>query len=280
MRKSSLVLLVICAALLLSNCTMLQKEPTATPEPTATDTPVPTDTPEPTETPVPTETTTPTNTLVPTNTPKPTKTATPTPYGYLSPKDYITDFSAGDGWYDFYLSPLNARPDYDVIYTGKEAEVSIETKQTYVYLIQDDLWYEEGEAVYVEATINVTDGPYDNHMSVVCRYTNDGWYEFSIRSGGNWELFTHDTEDGYKWLDTGATYTINMRHDENTIGMLCDGEELTLFINGERIKTVNDRTRDEGGVGVSVKTIGSGGSVYEIVSFYAVNDLSLVTLPE
>ena len=282
MKKIFAILLVLAAAMALSNCAFLQPEPTATPEPTETDTPVPTDTatPVPTDTPVPTETATPTNTLVPTNTPRPTKTATPTPYGFLSDKDYITDFNVGDGWFDLYLTPLNKRPDYGVSYNGKEAEISIETKQTYVYLIHEDLWYDEGEPVYVETTINVTDGPYDNHMSVVCRFTEDGWYEFSIRSGGNWELFDHDNDDGYKWLDTGATYSINMRYDENTIGMLCDGDALTLFINGEKIKTVYDDTRDEGSVGFSVKTIAYGGSVYEVSSFSAINDLSMVDLPD
>ena len=228
----------------------------------------------------PTDPPPPTNTPAPTNTPSPTNTPEPmfSNPGMITEKDYATDFSFSEGWYDFYISP-ETRPDYSLTYEGDQAVLRVETKDTYVYMIQDDLYYYEGEPVYVEATIEVTDGPYDNNLGVVCRVSDEGWYEYLIRSGGNWELYLYDSDDGYKWLDTGATYAINMKHAENTIGMLCDGDEITLFVNGENVKTVYNDEMDEGTVGLNVGTLEYGGSVFEIKSFYAINDMSMLNLP-
>mgnify|MGYP001557092336 CR=1 FL=1 len=284
MKKPLSLAILVCAAFALCSCNFSLAPATETPMPTDTPVPTATDTPEPTatETPTPTETPVPTKTPIPTNTPRPTKTATPTPFGFLSPSylDYFTDFTIGDGWFDFYLSNTHFA-EYDVSFTGEEVKIDVDTAVTYVYLIQSQLYYEEDQPVYVEATIDVTGGPYDNHMAVVCRFTDEGWYEFSIRSGGNWEVydFISDTKY-YRLVDSGATFNINMRHDENTLGMLCDGDALTLFVNGEKIKTVHDDKREEGLVGFSVKSLKDGNSVYELQSFYAINDLSLMDLPD
>lgn len=63
--------LLIITSLLLTSCSALMPQPTATPVPT--DTPIPTDTPAPTATPLPTETPTPEPTITPTETSGPDK---------------------------------------------------------------------------------------------------------------------------------------------------------------------------------------------------------------
>jgi len=154
----------------------------------------------------------------------------------------------------------------------------IETPNTYVYNIQDDLWYYEDEPVYVEAEISTVSGVYDNNLGVVCRVTEDGWYEFMIRTNGYWDFWRYDEEDGYINLGYGGSWSINMKHKTNVVGMLCDGDEFTLYINGTETKTYIDDTFSEGQTGYSVGTLEYGEVEFEAYSFTSVNDLSLVNL--
>jgi hypothetical protein len=228
------------------------------------------------EQPAPTNTPWPTNTPLPTAPPLPTATPIPSNPGMITDKDYYTDFTFNDGWFDYYTNGAG----YDLDYTGREALITVNNDYTYVYLFQEDLYYYPGEAVYVETTIEVADGPYNNNLGVTCRVTEEGWYEFLIRTNGYWDLYIYDIEDeAYRALDTGGSWDIKMKHAENTIGMLCDGNQMTLYINGNEVKTVRNDEWDEGGVGLNVGTLEYGGSEFEVKSFTAVNDLSLVNLP-
>ncbi|MEE4194082.1 MAG: hypothetical protein V2J07_02680 [Anaerolineae bacterium] len=229
--------------------------------------------PEPTTPPLPTNTPFPTNTPAPTNTPEPVYSNP----GMITEKDYVTDFSFNDGWFDYYTNGAG----YDVNYTGDAALINIRNDYTYVYLFQEDLYYYPGEAVYVETTIEVNDGAYNNNLGVTCRVTDEGWYEFLIRTNGYWDLYIFDVDSSqYQHLDTGGSWDINMKYAENTIGMLCDGDEMTLYINGVKVKTVRNDVWDEGGVGLNVGTLEYGGSEFEVKSFYAINDMSMLNLPD
>ena len=234
---------------------------------------------QPMETAVPTNTPLPTAPPLPTNTPMPTYTPVPSNPGMITELDYHTDFSFSDGWYDYYISPINY-PEYTIDFGAGRARVTIETEDTYVYMVQEDLYYYEGEAVYVETTISANEGAYNNNLGVICRVSEEGWYEFLIRSNGYWDFYIYESGEGYTVLDTGGSWNIKMKHEENTVGMLCDGDKFTVYINGVETKVVRNNTLLEGSVGLNVGTLEWGGVEFDVKNFIAVNDLSLVNLPD
>lgn len=232
---------------------------------------------EPTNTPEPSRTPLPTNTPAPTNTSRPVYTPTLANPGLITEKDYYTEFQSLAGWFDFYIAD-NARPEYEVDMTDRGMSINVDTSDTYVYLIQEDLWYDEGESVYVEVEISTLEGVYDNNLGVACRVSEDGWYEFDIRTNGYWDFYRYDDDGGYTYLDGGGSWNINMKHDTNVIGMLCHGDTFTIYINGVETKDVHDKKYVEGGTGFTVATLEYGGLDFIIHSFTSVNDLSLVGL--
>lgn len=231
--------------------------------------------PEPSETPLPTFT------PQPTFTPRPTYTPTPANPGLITDLDYHTDFTIHQGWSDFRINDSSiSHPSYTVNFENGRARINVDTSYTYVYLVQEDLWYRDGERVYVEVTIQTNEGAFNNNLGVVCRYSDNGWYEFLVRANGYWDFYTFDQENGYKQLDMGGSMNINMQHKENTVGLLCDRDTFTLYINGHKTKTIRDTTFNSGGVGINVGTLEWGEVQFDVKSFTAVNDLSLVSLSD
>ncbi|NSW53422.1 MAG: hypothetical protein HPY85_13030 [Anaerolineae bacterium] len=231
----------------------------------------------PTTAPEPTRTPQPSLTPAPTNTPAPVYTPTLANPGLITENDYYTEFQDLTGWYDFYVSP-GARPEYEVTLDNRGMNIYVKTGDTYVYAIQEDLWYYPGEPVYVETEISTLEGAYDNNLGVVCRVNEFGWYEFLIRTNGYWDFYRYDEDQGYTYLGDGGSWNINMKHETNVVGMLCDGDEFTIYINGVETKTIIDDKFAEGGVGLNVGTLEYGGLDFIVHNFTAVNDLSLVGL--
>jgi len=235
----------------------------------AAETSVPTKLPQATNTPEPTKP------PLPTNTPAPTITVAPSNSGLITEKDYYTEFETDDGWYDFYISP-EAHPEYDLEYTGAGVDVFVETPNTYVYMLQEDLWYDRGDDLYLEAEIATVSGPYDNNLALIFRVTESGWYEFAIRTNGYWDFWSYDANDkSYKYLDGGGSWSINMKHKTNSIGLLAQGDKFTIFINGTETKDIYNDQYTEGSVGLAVSSLEVGEVMFEVRNFGAVNDLSL-----
>ena len=235
----------------------------------------PTETSAPTELPQPTNTPEPTTPPRPSNTHAPTITASPSNSGLITEKDYYTEFETSDGWYDFYISP-EAHPEYDLEYTGAGVDVFVETPNTYVYMLQEDLWYDRGDDLYLETEIATVSGPYDNNLALVFRVTEDGWYEFAIRTNGYWDFYSYDANDeSYEYLDGGGSWSINMKHKTNVIGLLAQEDKFTIFINGTETKDVYNDQYTEGSVGLAVSSLEVGEVMFEVRNFGAVNDLSL-----
>ena len=81
-------------------------------------------------------------------------------------------------------------------------------------------------------------GNINNEFGLVCRYTQDGWYEFStVSKGGRWVLYAAvPSSDGltkYYGLGGGSTSTlIKDENGANEYGMICKGNKIQLYING------------------------------------------------
>jgi len=129
--------------------------------------------------------------------------------------------------------------------------------------------------VRVDAQVEVRAG--DGALGVVCRYSEkNGWYEFNIYSDQTYMLLYG------QWLTQGIAHYTPMYHGDsekiksgaNQIGLLCDGNILTPFING-----VQMRIWDEQKFGLKDGRIGISASSFNNIPFMIAYDWVRVSVP-
>ena len=101
-------------------------------------------------------------------------------------------------------------------------------------------------------------GVNDNSVSLVCRYTDGGWYEFNIGNDGTYTIFAYDAVlKFYDPLAKGGSSAIKSGQSTNKYTAVCQGSTLTLWINDVEVRTitVHQYNYDKGKVGLSVWSI-------------------------
>jgi len=231
------------------------------PEPTATLPPTvpPTETAIPvTATPVP-----PTNTPVPpTKTPLPSKTPTPEPQPF-----YTDDFSDNiDAWFSVVLHGDENKAKADI--QDGYLVFDITAKDTYLYLFNAKFTYTDVRIV----TQAENRGLNNNNVSLLCRASDGGWYEFNIANNGLYWIYAYIVKKGYVELASGGSNAIKMGKDVNEYAAECVGNQLTLYINGVETKSVTDNQYklEEGWVGLSVSSF----NVFPIVVGFDLLEIS------
>lgn len=215
----------------------------------------PTDTPEPTAA-IPTSTTAPT--LVP-----PTIVPdTPTP----EVRQYFTEEfeKALQNWSSF----MADRRETPTITTEQFSDVNvmagdgwylfdIQRMQTGVYSIYDPFEYED---VLLDVRVENL-GEDDISVSLICRYSSEeGWYEFNIANNGLYDIsYAEPSSSGsiaYRNIFNGGSNKIKTGNATNEYGISCQGDTLSLFINGELARETTDNVSalHTGKVGVSVSS--------------------------
>jgi hypothetical protein len=101
-------------------------------------------------------------------------------------------------------------------------------------------------------------GRNNNNVSLVCRMNADGnqWYEFSVESGGVWYLYAVD--DGkYNIMANGGTNALKQGREVNQYQLDCVGDEITMYVNDQKIQTFQDRQYlfDDGFVGFNISSL-------------------------
>ena len=200
--------------------------PAATQPPPATEQPIqvqPTEAaPEPTEVP-------------PTEEPLATDVAPPQP---SSSQFYTEEFdteASMDNWESF---TLGSGKDTDLVIKQESDHLLFDLgdKDLYVYYMYTPYEYDD-----VAITLNAENrGRNNNNVSLVCRMNSDGtqWYEFSVESGGLWYLYAVDGK--YNIVSNGGTQALKQGKEVNEYSLSCKGDEITMMINGQKIKTVTD----------------------------------------
>jgi hypothetical protein len=230
--------------------------------------PLATDTPEPSVVPTveaPTETAlaqttelSPSTEISATPTPLPTEqpaSATPT----LEPKYYTEDFNSDlVNWSEFMSSGernmVQQHPE-----PGKYAVdlLQSEEKLARYYLINDNFTYAN---VKVEAVI-INRGNNTNGVSLICRYSDVGWYEFQISNGGTYSIYAVDragiVSSGFNLINRGTSVLIKSGPGAvNTYTITCKDQELSLYINQQLVDTITEAkfAFQEGKVGIGVSS--------------------------
>lgn len=170
--------------------------------------------------------------------------------------DFFTEeFESGfvaDNWQYF---TLGSGDDSDLVIQqeGDHLLFDLGDEDLYVYYMYTPYIYED-----VSIVLNAENqGRNNNNVSLVCRMNEDGsqWYEFSVESGGVWYLYAVDGK--YNILSNGGTTVLKQGREVNEYRMDCEGNRITLYINGNEIKTVPDTKYgfDEGSVGFNISSL-------------------------
>jgi hypothetical protein len=114
-------------------------------------------------------------------------------------------------------------------------------------------------------------GSNNNNVSLICRKSDAGWYEFDIANNGLYEiLFAQIQPDktvSYTLMAEGGSTKIRSGLAENEYSIVCQDNILTLYINGTETRRLEDKKYllPEGKVGISVSSFKD---VPVIVDFY------------
>lgn len=182
-----------------------------------------------------------------------------------------TEFDEADDWSTFDIPETD---NYGTdLYDSLLYVYAPEDSHT-VYVLHDYFIEETDVALGTMAT--KIGGPNTINISLVCRATEDGWYELGISGGGYGFAWKYVEGEGYTQLqDSTGRYefpstAINMKNKSNEIIAACVGDTLTLWVNDVEVVSVVDRTfRNGGQVGVSVSTLGIPGAEVEFDWFAA-----------
>ncbi len=227
-----------------------------------------TPTPAPTEQPTQQQqqsqpTQTPQQSMSPTDTPEQAVTATTTAQPY-----YTEDFSGSlDNW-SYFVE--HGDENKLTINTGSNGlAFDLEGNDMYVYVTYDPYTYTN---VRLDMTAD-NRGKNNNNVSLVCRYSNEGWYEFNIANNGLYNIYAYDAKgiihQGYNKIYNGASLAIKEGRDTNQYSVSCVDYQLSLAINGVAVKTVKDTKFkfQEGKVGFSVSSFNVTPILVDITSF-------------
>lgn len=110
--------------------------------------------------------------------------------------------------------------------------------------------------VTVEVDARLFSGSPASHFGVLCRYADeDNFYYFAISADGYYAIFRREngrepeviTGDGEGMIFSSI---IRTGGQTNNIQAVCLGDDLSLYVNGELLETVNDGTHSRGDVGL------------------------------
>lgn len=166
---------------------------------------------------------------------------------------FTTSFSLNTnlGEWEFFENGEGDEDDLTITPSDTGLVFNLNDADLYVYYIYTPVRYED-VTVRIKAE-NL--GQNTNNVSLVCRRSGNVWYEFSITSGGVWYFYDYNSQ--YNQIDSGGTTAIRTGKSTNEYEMSCIGNEITLRINGETMKTLtlNNNLHVEGQVGFNISSL-------------------------
>ena len=127
------------------------------------------------------------------------------------------------------------------------------SEDLYVYYVYKPFEYEDVSIKLSAENL----GQNNNNISLVCRMNPERsrWYEFSVENGGLWYLYAVDGQ--YNILSNGGARALKRGQEVNEYAMTCNGDEISLYVNGQKLKTVTDSTYGfpRGKVGFNISSL-------------------------
>lgn len=163
---------------------------------------------------------------------------------------FVTDFNGDLADWTYFL--MNGEDDgFDAYVENSKLHFDIGDQNTWIYLLNDQI---EMADVRID-TIAENLGRNNNNVSLICRYSDRGWYEFNIANNGEYTILRYDSRsNAYNTLFTGGSTAIKTGQGSNEYIAVCEGDTLSLYINGVETRSVKDSTFDSGLAGLSVSS--------------------------
>jgi len=182
---------------------------------------------------------------VPTLTPTPL--STPIPFTKVVLKDNFTNPSSG--WDKMH----NA--NYTLEYKNGNYHVLINEKDKGQIVWIGSKYKDES----IEVDVQQTSGPSDGRIGVACRTVDAGsLYSFEFSQDGSYGIYKY-TNWNSDQLEGGTLDPNTLNQGSiNHIEGICNGQDLTMLINGVVVSQVQDSDYTSGGVGLVVRTGDSG----------------------
>lgn len=207
---------------------------------------------DPTEAPV---------TEAPTEAPPPTEvvveTEVPVALDYFTEEFDNTDFS---NWSSLLLYDPGVSDQDKVNVEIQDSRLvwEFDTKAVDYYLFYNAFEYDD-----VKLEVHADNrGKNNTAVGLICRYDPDtGWYQFRIASNGLYLIEYYEVLESGKLrpnrIANGGSNDIKQGKGVNEYSITCEGDELTLVINGTEVKTIPERKYGlrSGQIGVVVSSL-------------------------
>ena len=201
----------------------------------------------------------PTRVSEPTNPPQPTEppvVATEPPVEQPSAQDFFTEEFDGDisNW-TYFTSKNDVNADTSAVEPIADNGFLVLDLKKYlnVYVMYDPYTYSN-----VRLDVRVENrGTNNNNINLVCRSSDEGWYEVAIANNGLYDIYAYDGVKGnYARLANGGSNKIKAGKEVNEYTFICNERNLILEINGfETTKyTDNQYVFREGQIGVGASS--------------------------
>ncbi len=172
-----------------------------------------------------------------------------------APDFYVEEFDpdgvTADNWYWFTTS--GNENQFDLYTEYGKLVFDINGYDLYTYYVYDPYFYTD---VRLDTSVE-NRGKNTNNVSLLCRASDEGWYEFSIANDGLWWIWAYDGVDGlYTSLANGGSTAVNMGKGVNEFTISCFDDTLALYINGVETHVMTEKNFSfrEGQVGVGVSS--------------------------
>ena len=243
--------MLVCAVIAAS--ILFNFEPPAVEGPSDTETPVATEEPASQVEATQPESVAPTEAAAPASTvaAPPTRTAAPTEVEI--PAFFTTQFGESSDLENFSYAEMGPGDESNASVTQSDDGLSfiLNDQHLYAYYIYEPYTYED---VIVKMRAENTGTINNNNITLVCRKTGDTWYEFSITSGGLWDLYNFNGSE-YETITNGGTTALRTGQNVNDFEMRCIRNNISLYVNGQEVITIEDNLYREGQVGFSVASL-------------------------
>ena len=126
-------------------------------------------------------------------------------------------------------------------------------KNLNVYAIYDPFTYSN-----VQLDVRVDNrGTNNNNINLVCRMSDEGWYEVSIANNGLYWIYAFDgAKNSYAQLANGGSNKIRSGKETNEFTLICKDRIIKLLINGveTRAYTDNQYVLRDGQIGIGLSS--------------------------
>jgi len=164
----------------------------------------------------------------------------------------------------------------DIIGPGAEANkdsvtTEFSNSRMRIELPEDDLYFYYTFVDYTYENVRLdlradNRGANTNNVSLTCRNSEDGWYEWSVGSGGDWYLYA--VTDKFNLMSSGGTTFLKQGKEVNEYSLVCQDKKIAMFINGREIKQSpvidNQYGLRDGTVGFNVSSLNVTPVIVEI----------------